>query len=243
MEVTDTDVGTLPGEVRATVHATRDGQPAAPGAGDLRRRDGAHRQGRHRDRLHHPRAAGALQGVGAEGSELRRVGARAGRRRTLSPTGACDRLRLARRLILRRISILVLTLLALGGSAVTSATAQPDLPPVDLSRADSCDFIGEQEGSLCLLPFPDDYYTVPTTRRATGRRVNLSDAGDAAERRPARRSTPPPTTSTTASAPARPRSSGSPGLDSAGGVRSDRPGPAQRPRPVRGARARTSRSS
>ena len=27
MALTDTDVGTLPGEVRATVHATRDGRP------------------------------------------------------------------------------------------------------------------------------------------------------------------------------------------------------------------------
>ena len=32
--------------------------------------------------------------------------------------------------------------------------------PIDLSRADGCDFIGQQDGSLCLLPFPDDYYTV-----------------------------------------------------------------------------------
>jgi hypothetical protein len=46
-------------------------------------------------------------------------------------------------------------------------------PPVDLSNADKCDFIGQQQGSLCLLPFPDDYYTVHDPSSATGRRVNL----------------------------------------------------------------------
>ena len=45
--------------------------------------------------------------------------------------------------------------------------------PIDLSSADHCDFIGQQQGSLCLLPFPDDYYTVPDRNTATGRRINL----------------------------------------------------------------------
>ena len=45
--------------------------------------------------------------------------------------------------------------------------------PVDLSRADRCDFIGQQDGSLCLLPFPDDYYTVADPSTATGRRIDL----------------------------------------------------------------------
>ena len=43
--------------------------------------------------------------------------------------------------------------------------------PVDLSRADDCDFIGQQDGSLCMLPFPDDYYTATDGSSATGRRV------------------------------------------------------------------------
>jgi len=77
---------------------------------------------------------------------------------------------------LRRILVLVLVLLAVGGSASTSAVAAPP-PPVDLSRADSCDFIGAQGSSLCLLPFPDNYYTVADPSSATGRRVNLSDQG------------------------------------------------------------------
>jgi hypothetical protein len=76
---------------------------------------------------------------------------------------------------LRRISVLLLVTVAVGGSASTSVAAPP--PPVDLSRADSCDFIGAQEGSMCLLPFPDNYYTVADPSSATGRRVNLTDAG------------------------------------------------------------------
>ena len=45
---------------------------------------------------------------------------------------------------------------------------------VDLTRAQECDFIGQQSGSLCLLPFPDDYYTRPDPSSATGRRIALS---------------------------------------------------------------------
>jgi hypothetical protein len=79
---------------------------------------------------------------------------------------------------LRRISVFVLVLVAVVGSAPTSAAAPKDKrPAIDLSRAESCDFIGAQEGSLCLLPFPDDYYTVEDPSSATGRRVDLSDAG------------------------------------------------------------------
>ena len=42
--------------------------------------------------------------------------------------------------------------------------------PIDLSRAGECDFIGQQAGSLCLLPFPDDYYT---TGAGPARRIGL----------------------------------------------------------------------
>ncbi len=55
-----------------------------------------------------------------------------------------------------------------------TARPKPKPPPaVDLSNADHCDFIGQQQGSLCLLPFPDDYYTVTDRSTATGRRINL----------------------------------------------------------------------
>ena len=55
-------------------------------------------------------------------------------------------------------------------------TKQCKPKPVDLSRADRCDFIGEQDGSLCLLPFPDDYYTIADPSTRTGRRIDLKTA-------------------------------------------------------------------
>jgi hypothetical protein len=48
--------------------------------------------------------------------------------------------------------------------------------PIDLSRAADCDFIGQQQGSLCLLPFPDDYYTAADPSTATGRRIDFHAA-------------------------------------------------------------------
>jgi hypothetical protein len=45
--------------------------------------------------------------------------------------------------------------------------------PIDLSRAGECEFIGQQAGSLCLLPFPSDHYTAADAGTATGRRVNF----------------------------------------------------------------------
>ncbi|CAN5561150.1 hypothetical protein BH10ACT11_BH10ACT11_12000 [soil metagenome] len=48
---------------------------------------------------------------------------------------------------------------------------------VDTSQSTDCDFIGAQDGSLCLLPFPDDYYTVKDSTTSTGRRIDLHNAG------------------------------------------------------------------
>ena len=45
--------------------------------------------------------------------------------------------------------------------------------PVDLSRAGDCDFIGQQAGSLCMLPFPNDYLTSADPSSATGRRIDF----------------------------------------------------------------------
>src|SRR5919109_5297306 len=61
------------------------------------------------------------------------------------------------------------------GPAIASAS-HPAPPHVDLSHADRCDFIGQQAGSRCLLPFPDDYYTVRDPTTVTGLRVNLKTA-------------------------------------------------------------------
>jgi hypothetical protein len=51
------------------------------------------------------------------------------------------------------------------------------LPPVDTSEAASCDFIAEPDNQLCMLPFPDDYYTVADPSSETGRRVDFKAAG------------------------------------------------------------------
>ncbi len=62
-------------------------------------------------------------------------------------------------------------------SPAVGAASRPASPSVDLSAAaDRCDFIGQEQGSICLLPFPDDYYTVPDRTTPTGRRVNLKTA-------------------------------------------------------------------
>ena len=44
---------------------------------------------------------------------------------------------------------------------------------VDLAQADECDFIGAQQQSLCMLPFPDDFYTRADPNSATGRRIDF----------------------------------------------------------------------
>jgi len=70
-------------------------------------------------------------------------------------------------------SVALLACIACLGATAASAAAKTGSPPVDLSNADHCDFIGQQQGSLCLLPFPDDYYTIADPSTATGRRINL----------------------------------------------------------------------
>jgi hypothetical protein len=52
-----------------------------------------------------------------------------------------------------------------------SADCKPK--PIDLSRADECDFIGDQGSSRCMLPFPDDYYTVADDSTGSGRRIDF----------------------------------------------------------------------
>jgi hypothetical protein len=65
---------------------------------------------------------------------------------------------------------------ALALPAVASA-AKPDLPPIDLANAENCDFIAEPGNTLCMLPFPDDYYTRPDPDSPTGVRINFKTAG------------------------------------------------------------------
>jgi hypothetical protein len=54
---------------------------------------------------------------------------------------------------------------------------KPTLPPVDTSQAQNCDFIAEPDNTLCMLPFPDDYYTVADASSPTGRRIDFKTEG------------------------------------------------------------------
>ncbi len=54
---------------------------------------------------------------------------------------------------------------------------QPEcqLTPVDLSRADDCDFIAQPKDGMCMLPFPNDFYTVKDPASPTGKRINFTE--------------------------------------------------------------------
>ncbi len=67
------------------------------------------------------------------------------------------------------------TALAITALLPSVASAGP-LPRIDTSDADRCDFIAKPNRGLCLLPFPNDYYTVRDPSTHTGLRVNLKTA-------------------------------------------------------------------
>ena len=86
---------------------------------------------------------------------------------------------------MRRFSTLLVVIFALAlGPAMADAKSAgkgPKPKPIDLSRADVCNFIAVDEGtsaadSLCLLPFPDDFHTEADASSASGRRVAFTDA-------------------------------------------------------------------
>ena len=51
------------------------------------------------------------------------------------------------------------------------------LPPIETAEAENCDFIASPGSTTCMLPFPDDYYTVADPSSATGRRIAFKTAG------------------------------------------------------------------
>jgi hypothetical protein len=65
-------------------------------------------------------------------------------------------------------------LAAVGTPSVAAARAAdgPRVSKVDLAHAKRCDFIAA-EGTECLFPWPNDYYTVADPRTDTGRRVDV----------------------------------------------------------------------
>ncbi|MDX6604112.1 MAG: hypothetical protein QOF23_621 [Solirubrobacterales bacterium] len=66
---------------------------------------------------------------------------------------------------------------ALAVPAFAAAAKPGGLPPIDMSNAANCDFIAQPGNSVCMLPFPDDYYTRPDPTSPTGVRVNFKTAG------------------------------------------------------------------
>ena len=83
-------------------------------------------------------------------------------------------------------------------------------PPAAGAPAGVCDPI---DPAHCLLPFPNDLFTVADPTTDTGRRVNLVAAGAARPTWPASRATRPSGTATTASRPGSPILTRVPGLD------------------------------
>lgn len=93
----------------------------------------------------------------------------------------------------RLLSVLTGAVLTMAGMAV-SAPAMPlraralrnvrgeTLPTINMSEAERCDFIAQPGNPACLLPFPDNYYTVPDAATPTGLRVNLDTEGMPANR-------------------------------------------------------------
>jgi hypothetical protein len=47
------------------------------------------------------------------------------------------------------------------------------LPSIEMKDAEKCDFIAEPGNELCMLPFPDNYYTVKDETTETGRRIDF----------------------------------------------------------------------
>ncbi|MDQ2700165.1 MAG: hypothetical protein M3Y23_02425, partial [Actinomycetota bacterium] len=59
--------------------------------------------------------------------------------------------------------------------ALVRDTAACQLPPVDLSRAADCDFIAQPKHGMCMLPFPNDYYTRDDPSSNTGKRIQFTE--------------------------------------------------------------------
>ena len=77
----------------------------------------------------------------------------------------------------RRLRSVFALLAAMALLAVVPAAASarwwpgPPPPGVDLTNADRCDFL---DTAQCLLPWPNDYFTVADRHSETGRRLNIS---------------------------------------------------------------------
>ncbi len=69
--------------------------------------------------------------------------------------------------------VAALALLAVLPAVASASWWHPGPPPpgVDLTNADRCDFL---DTAQCLLPWPNDYFTIADRHSETGRRLNIS---------------------------------------------------------------------
>jgi hypothetical protein len=68
--------------------------------------------------------------------------------------------------------------------SLTRNTADCKPGEVDTSKANLCNFIGTQDPqkTICMVPFPDDYYTTDDASTRTGKRINFKTPGMPANR-------------------------------------------------------------
>jgi len=59
--------------------------------------------------------------------------------------------------------------------SMTRDGADCKLASVDVSRAADCDFVAQPKNGMCMLPFPDDYYTVDDSTTPTGKRIHFTE--------------------------------------------------------------------
>jgi hypothetical protein len=73
--------------------------------------------------------------------------------------------------------LIALVVAALAAPMSASAKPKPELPPVDTSKAEACEFIAQPHSPLCMLPFPSDHFTRSDPSSPTGRRIDFETAG------------------------------------------------------------------
>ncbi len=89
-----------------------------------------------------------------------------------------------RSLVTAALAVFALSAVLLSGVAAAAPAGhkvKEPLPPIETGGG--CEFIANPGSSVCMEPFPDDYYTVADPSSATGRRIAFKHRIDADERR------------------------------------------------------------
>src|SRR4051794_19753519 len=79
---------------------------------------------------------------------------------------------------MRRLFVLVTVIIVALGLAATSSSADNPHggPPGQLKKQPPSAICDPIDTTQCMLPFPDDFFTVPDASKPTGRRVNFPSA-------------------------------------------------------------------